>query len=105
MSRWRQVGSHTSMPVPVYSGLMIESWLTAPRTALPSRSPTPFTPVDACTEQTVHCMAPAWSVTPVCPSSVATSWRRRTSICEANHASCALHGATERSRSHWITWY
>ena len=67
------MGSHTSLPVPEYSGLMTESWLTAPRNILPMKSPALLTPVFACTEPTVHCMAPACSVTPVFPSNSATS--------------------------------
>ena len=51
------------MPVPEYSGLMADSPVALPRTALPNRSPTPFTPVDTATSPIIHCMAPAEMVT------------------------------------------
>ena len=74
MSRmWRYVGSQTIVPSPMYSGLMADSPVTEPRRALPKKSPTPLTPVVAWMLPAVHCMAPAYSVTPVRPSSWATS--------------------------------
>ena len=51
------------VPLPVYSGLIADSPVTFPRTALENRSPTPFIPVVAFTSPTIHCIAPACTVT------------------------------------------
>src|SRR5699024_717299 len=38
------VGSKTKIPLPTYSGLTADSFVTAPLTILPKKSPTPLTP-------------------------------------------------------------
>ena len=54
------VGSNTRQPSPTYSGLTAVSFVTAPLSAFPRKSPIPFTPDVACTLPPIHCMAPAW---------------------------------------------
>ena len=53
------VGSKTKRPSPVYSGLIADSPVTLPRTALLNRSPAPLIPVVAFTLPSIHCIAPA----------------------------------------------
>lgn len=53
------VGSNTRQPSPTYSGLTAVSFVTAPLSAFPRKSPIPFTPDVACTLPPIYCMAPA----------------------------------------------
>ena len=71
--------------MPSYVGLMALSPVTAPRSALPKKSPTPLTPVATRTSPAIHCIAPACTVTPDVDRSH-SACLRLTPICDENHA-------------------
>ncbi len=74
------VGSRTILPTPTYSGFMADSFVTAPLTIFPNRSPTPFTPVVALMFPKIHCIAPACVTREFVPLRSTTSCLLRTPI-------------------------
>ena len=52
------VGSRTKTPVPVYSGLIVDSPLAFAMNDFFRKSPAPLIPVVACTSPTINCIAP-----------------------------------------------
>ena len=98
------VGSNTRQPSPTYSGLTAVSFVTAPLSAFPRKSPIPFTPDVACTLPTIHCMAPAWITAEWSLSISITTCLLLTFILLMKYSFIAFIGETLASCTYSSTW-